>query len=370
MQRTRSIACSDHEQRLSDPVGVQEYSCAPTRKDALIHSRMQMVLAVVVGLCSALVLSLYLVQPVQAQSGRTHVVQSGETLGQIAQRHGVSWEELARWNGITDASRIYVGQTLTLYAASGGQGWSNAPGQATWSESYTAPSSSSSGGGGHVVQAGETIVSIAQRYGTTAPQLVRANNLSRPPTITPGQTLIIPGGSNAGWGAGQPVQAQRTWDPPAPVAQASTAYAPEAPTQVGKVIVISISQQHLWAYENGRLVVQTPVTTGRPGANTPLGTYSILEKYSPYRFISPFPPGHEFYYDPVDSNYSLRITWEGHHIHDAPWRADFGQGTNTEHRNSLGQWATGSIGCVNVPTSAMAQLHAWAAVGTQVTIQQ
>lgn len=353
--------------------------------------------AICLALCCALLAGLVSSRTVNAQARgqSTHIVQQGETLGQIAQRYGIGWQELAQWNGITDAGHIYPGQSLVLYGGnSGGQSWSSggsgSGGSSTWGNSgssNSAPIASSGSGGTHVVQAGETLPGIAQRYGVTAPQLVRANNLSTPPTLYPGQTLVLPGGSSTGgsasWGnssgatqAAQPSaqQNQRQWQTPEPTArQTQSAYGgghtPAAPTQVGKVILISIAQQHLWAFENGRLVLQTPVTTGRPGADTPVGTYNVLAKYSPYRFISPYPPGHEFYYDPVDSNYSLRITWNGHHIHDAPWRSDYGSGTNLPHTNSRGQWATGSIGCVNVPTSAMAQLYQWADDGIQVVIQ-
>ncbi|MEX1018356.1 MAG: L,D-transpeptidase family protein [Litorilinea sp.] len=252
----------------------------------------------------------------------------------------------------------------------------NASGNATGNTADSATGNET--GGTHVVQAGETLVSIAQHYGLTPPQLVRVNSLGQPPAVYPGQTLTLPGGSSD-WGTAQPSADARpaatewdTWETPARGAQAAPAYnisAPDAPSNVGKTILISTAQQYLWAYADGKLVLQTPVTTGRPGADTPVGTYPVLVKYSPYRFVSPFPVGHEFHYEPVDSNYSLRITWEGHHIHDAPWRTDFGPGTNLPHNNSRGQMATGSIGCVNVPTSAMAQLYEWADEGIQVTVQ-
>lgn len=322
--------------------------------------------------CCALVVGLFPAAPVAAQRGSAEWSDPAWNAGESA-RGNAAWSEPARPEPM----------------------W-NVP---AWDEP-TAPVSanavSGSSGGTHVVQAGETLVSIARHYGLTVPQLVRVNSLGQPPSITPGQTLTLPGGAssagssgnqtewsnwetptrgNSEWGS--PAQENSawerpTWDAPSVGSRQTSAYgggAPPAPSNVGKTILISTAQQYLWAYENGQLVLQTPVTTGRPGADTPKGTYPILAKYSPYRFISPFPVGHEFYYDPVDSNYSLRITWEGHHIHDAPWRTDFGPGTNLPHNNSRGQWATGSIGCVNVPTSAMARLYQWADEGILVTVE-
>lgn len=54
--------------------------------------------------------------PVFAQeSGEvTHVVQPGENLFRIALRYGVDMNELAAANGITDPTRIYVGQVLVI----------------------------------------------------------------------------------------------------------------------------------------------------------------------------------------------------------------------------------------------------------------
>ena len=41
-------------------------------------------------------------------------MQAGDTLGQIAQRVGVSVEEIAQFNGITDPNTIMVGQVLKI----------------------------------------------------------------------------------------------------------------------------------------------------------------------------------------------------------------------------------------------------------------
>ncbi|MCR4406506.1 MAG: LysM peptidoglycan-binding domain-containing protein [Anaerolineae bacterium] len=49
----------------------------------------------------------------------------------------------------------------------------------------------------HVVQAGETLFSIAQKYGTTVEAIVAANGLSNPDLIFAGQKLIIPTGETA-----------------------------------------------------------------------------------------------------------------------------------------------------------------------------
>lgn len=58
--------------------------------------------------------------------------------------------------------------------------------------------------GQHVVQSGESLWSISQRYGVGLDELRAANNIWSS-TIFPGQTLVIPGGGAGGparWGAG------------------------------------------------------------------------------------------------------------------------------------------------------------------------
>ncbi len=46
----------------------------------------------------------------------------------------------------------------------------------------------------HVVQRGETLTSIAQRYGVTVADLAAANRIKDPNLIVVGQRLTIPGG--------------------------------------------------------------------------------------------------------------------------------------------------------------------------------
>ena len=67
--------------------------------------------------------------------------------------------------------------------------------------SGTAPGGTSGGGGGtHVVQRGETLAGIARYYGTSVSALVAANGLRNPNVIYVGQWLRISGGSGTASG--------------------------------------------------------------------------------------------------------------------------------------------------------------------------
>ena len=48
------------------------------------------------------------------------------------------------------------------------------------------------GGNTYIVQAGDTLYSIAQKFGTTVEILCRLNNITNPDLIYPGQVLILP----------------------------------------------------------------------------------------------------------------------------------------------------------------------------------
>ena len=142
----------------------------------------------------------------------------------------------------------------------------------------------------------------------------------------------------------------------------------DASSQGGQVIVVSLSQQWLWAFQNHQLVFETPVTTGRPALPTPLGVYPLSQKESNVTFYSPWPPGSPYYYSPLHIDYAMLFRAGGYYIHDAPWRRYFGPGTNVSHTNPDGTQDTGSHGCVEVPVAAGAWLYRWSAVGATIKI--
>jgi hypothetical protein len=137
----------------------------------------------------------------------------------------------------------------------------------------------------------------------------------------------------------------------------------------GKVILVSVSQQWLWAYADGKMVFANPVTTGQEWLPTPKGTYSISQKVQDTTFYSPWGPGSPFYYSPEHVNYALYFRDKGYFIHDAPWRHAFGPGTNVPHTSPDGTREDGSHGCVNMTTAAAKWLFGWAGIGTTVIVR-
>jgi lipoprotein-anchoring transpeptidase ErfK/SrfK len=127
---------------------------------------------------------------------------------------------------------------------------------------------------------------------------------------------------------------------------------------IGKVIVVSLARQSLTAYEDGKTVLTTLVTTGRPALPTPPGNYTVLRKNHPWKMTSDFPPSSPYYYPPTWVQYTLWFRNDGYAIHDAPWRGSYGPGTEQ----------AGSHGCINVPMPTMNSLFDWADVGTRVIV--
>jgi lipoprotein-anchoring transpeptidase ErfK/SrfK len=126
----------------------------------------------------------------------------------------------------------------------------------------------------------------------------------------------------------------------------------------GRVILISLTEQRLTACQDGGVSLDTPVTTGRPALPTPRGRWSILRKNSPWTMRSPWPPSSPYWYPPSRVEYAMWFRSDGYAVHDAPWRSQYGPGTQD----------AGTHGCVNVPRPAMDQLYAWAPVGTPVLV--
>jgi len=132
--------------------------------------------------------------PGAAAATAEHRVARGDTLGSIASRHGTSIAALVEANGLANPNRILVGQVLKVPGASGGSATSTPP-----------PASVAAPAGGathHVVKRGDTIAGIAHRYGISQRQLIDANGLTNG-VVYAGQRLdLLPANTGGAGGAG------------------------------------------------------------------------------------------------------------------------------------------------------------------------
>lgn len=111
-------------------------------------------------------------------------VKSGDYLGRIASRYGVTVKQLQQWNNLR-GTNLRVGQTLYIYRSGGGKTASSSSGGSA------SASSSSSGYITYTVKSGDTLYKIAQRYpGVTANDIMKINSISS--NIKPGMKIKIP----------------------------------------------------------------------------------------------------------------------------------------------------------------------------------
>ncbi len=260
---------------------------------------------------------------VPTAAGGVHIVQRGETLARIAALYGVSWPDLAATNGILSPNLIYAGQQLVIPA--GGASASPAPDPAP-EVVQPAPSAPTGAERTHTVRPGEGLATIARQYGLSWPTLAAANNISDPNRIYSGQVLIIPASD------GQ-----------------AAAYSPAPPPASGaaKEIVVDLSDQRVYAYENGQLVRTTLVSTGLYNTPTVQGNYRIYVKYPSQTMSGPgyYLPGVPY----------VMYFYQGYSLHGTYWHNNFGQPM--------------SHGCVNLPTPEAEWFYNWAEIGTPVRVQ-
>ncbi len=117
------------------------------------------------------------------KSSSKYRVRLGDTLGGIAEKHGVRISSLRSANNIK-GSTIRVGQTLTIPGSN--SSYSN-------SNTRTASTKSTSK---YKVRSGDTLGSMAQKHGVRIASIKNANNISGS-TIRVGQTLTIPGSNGS-----------------------------------------------------------------------------------------------------------------------------------------------------------------------------
>jgi len=99
----------------------------------------------------------------------------------------------------------------------------------------------------YTVQSGQPLASIAEEVGIPYPYLENTNPGIDVDALTVGQTLSLP---------------------------SKDILVPLDPIP-GKRIVVSRSQQHLWAYENGQVIFDWVISTGLPSSPTALGVFQI-----------------------------------------------------------------------------------------------
>jgi len=331
-----------------------------------------------VAVLAVFVLSLCLLPGAHAQDQVVHVVQAGENLYRLALRYGTTVEDIVAANGLSSPDSLQVGERLVI------------PGTSTTAAAVPAGPAMTTGGT-YVVQKGDTLSGIALRYAVNIWELRKANGLLGSPLIFRGQAVVLPG-------AGGTVPEQEEEEPetsstyivrsgdtlldiamrfnttafalaqnngiadPALIREGQVLRVPQqgrglpGSPQGRKRIVISVSEQHLYAYEGDWLVYSFVASTGAAPYYTRTGDFEVQSK---------IPNAYGGAWD-IWMPHWLGIYWAGgseNGIHALPIDSN-GQ---TLWAGYLGTPI--SFGCIVIGTEEAEALYDWAEIGIPVTIR-
>jgi lipoprotein-anchoring transpeptidase ErfK/SrfK len=113
-------------------------------------------------------------------------------------------------------------------------------------------------------------------------------------------------------------------------------------------VLASTANHYMNVYRDGKLFAHWPISTGRPGDDTPDGTYLTIEKSNPVDMVG---PGYN-----LEVPWSVRITFSGDYLHDAYWSVGEQGSTNVSH------------GCVNMSPADAEIYYKMAVPGDPVKI--
>ena len=139
----------------------------------------------------------------------------------------------------------------------------------------------------------------------------------------------------------------------------------------GATLVVSLVEQTLRYYNNGKLVRSFYIVSGQYAKPSPPGFWSIFLRQHPTQFKSTEPPGSAFWYPPTPIQYAMEYHAGGYFFHDSWWRADYGPGMNFPHYDASGDETyagNGSHGCMNMNPNDVAWLYPQIAWGTPVIV--
>lgn len=270
-----------------------------------------------------------------SHSADIYTVKPGDTLAKIAAAHGVSTSALIQANGIANPDMIRTGQVLTIP----GSQTANAP------AGPAAQPATGQEAGVYTVKPGDFLAQIAAAHGVTAQAIVRANGITNPDLIRPGQVLLIPGSQTAKAAVKPAAQSAVSAPPPVPAPAGGTGF------------VVSVSRQRCYLFQGGSLTDAWPCSTARAGYWTRIGNFRVQTKLpraygSRWGFWLPYWLG--IYYVGGSEN----------GIHGLPYDAKTGA---KDWGNKIGTPI--SFGCIVLQDAAAQKLYSVAYIGMPVNIR-
>ena len=105
---------------------------------------------------------------------KIHIVKSGDTISSISKFYSIDKDLIIKLNNLKDENYIFVGQNLIISEST-----ENLAKQSDVINNY------------HIVQTGENLTEISNKYNLKVIDLIEINNLNNPDSIKVGQKLII-----------------------------------------------------------------------------------------------------------------------------------------------------------------------------------
>ena len=105
---------------------------------------------------------------------KIHIVKSGDTILSISKFYSINKDLIIKLNNLKDANYIFVGQNLIISESS-----ENSTKQSDLINNY------------HIVQIGENLTEISNKYDLKLIDLIENNNLNNPDSIKIGQKLLL-----------------------------------------------------------------------------------------------------------------------------------------------------------------------------------
>lgn len=296
--------------------------------------------------------------PLVAATPILHVVQRGENLTQIANKYGIDVEQIMLSNNIANPSRINAGEELQIWAPNyldpadqveeillESSDIEDATVQETDSTTtgtdlipVPQDSAATEERVTYVVQAGEYLSQIARKYNVSWLAIAEINNITDPNTVYAGMELLIPNGSdvlssNVSYATYNNIQPAAS-DPGPRIGQ-------------GREIVVVLSTQMTYAYEDGVLKRSALVSTGLPGTPTVQGDFKVWNKTRSQTMTG---PGYS-----LDNVEWVMYFYQGYGLHGTWWHNNFGQPM--------------SHGCVNMTNEDAKWFYEFGEVGTPVHVR-
>ena len=110
----------------------------------------------------------------KTQIKKIHIVKSGDTISSISKLYSINKDLIIKLNNLKDENYIFVGQNLIIYEST-----ENSKDKSHVFNNY------------HIVQIGENLTDISNKYKLNIKNLIEINNLTNPDSIKVGEKILL-----------------------------------------------------------------------------------------------------------------------------------------------------------------------------------